>query len=71
MSRTLQFGRLYNPSAAAILIELFSVLKLLPKMDKRRSIPHPELDLVRLRPWRDDKDLPEIQDYLIADDFGE
>ena len=40
-------------------------------MSKRRSIKHPQMDMVNLRPWVEDKDIPTIQEHLIPDDFGE
>ena len=39
-------------------------------MSSRRSIQHPELDLVRLRPMKDEQDLPSVQDYMLPTDFG-
>ena len=40
-------------------------------MAKRRSITHPEMDLVKLRPWREDRDIPSIEEMMIPDNFGE
>ena len=39
-------------------------------MAKRRSIRHPAMDMVRLRPWREDRDLPSVEDSMIPDDYG-
>ena len=39
-------------------------------MPKTRSLKHPEMDLVTLRPWVDDKDIPSIEEHKLADDFG-
>ena len=39
-------------------------------MAKRRSTTHPEMDLVKLRPWGEDRDIPSIEETMIPDDFG-
>ena len=39
-------------------------------MAKRRSTTHPEMDLVKLRPRREDRDIPSIEETMIPDDFG-
>ena len=42
-------------------------------MASKRSKPHPDLPMVRLRPWVDDidiPDIPDIQDFQIPPDFG-
>ena len=39
-------------------------------MSSRRSIQHPELDLVRLRPMKNDEDLPTVQEHMLPADFS-
>ena len=40
-------------------------------MAKRRSIQHPHLDMVKLRPLRDEKDLLSIAEHMLPINFGE
>ena len=40
-------------------------------MAKRRSTTHPEMDLVKLRPWREDRDIPSTEETMIPNDFSE
>ena len=39
-------------------------------MAKWRSATHPEMDLVKLRPWREDRDIPSIEEMMIPNDFS-
>ena len=39
-------------------------------MASKRSKPHPDLPMVRLRPWVDDIDIPDINGFQIPPDFG-
>ena len=39
-------------------------------MASKRSIPHADLPMVRLRPWVDDIDIPDIHEFQILPDFG-
>ena len=39
-------------------------------MARRKSLIHPEMEFVKLRPMQDPKDLPSIQEHLLAADFG-
>ena len=39
-------------------------------MSSRRSIQHPELDLVRLRPMKDEQDLRTVQEHMLLANFG-
>ena len=40
-------------------------------MAKRRSTKHPEMDMVKLRPWREDRDIPSVEESMIPNDFSE
>ena len=68
---TLQGGRHFQ---VAILFEfyysVFWLKNLIEKMSSRRSIQHPELDLVRLRPMKDEQDLPTVQEHMLPANFG-
>ena len=61
-----------HSAAILILVLLFCVsfYANLIKMSSRRSIQHPELDLVRLRPMKNDEDLPTVQEHMLPADFG-
>ena len=39
-------------------------------MASRKSIIHPEMEFVKLRPMQDPKDLPSIEEHLLDADYG-
>ena len=39
-------------------------------MASKRHLQHPDHPLIKLRPLVDDKDLPDIKDFMIPEDFG-
>ena len=48
----------------------FCKFKFWTNMASKRSKPHPDLPMVRLRPWVDDIDIPDINEFQIPPDFG-
>ena len=48
----------------------FCNIKFWTNMASKRSKPHPDLPMVRLRPWVDDIDIPDIHEFQIPADFG-